>query len=416
MFAETHFPILLVLVVAVSGPLIAELPVGFRIPTVVIEVVLGIAIGPQVLGLVHFDGFVATMSKFGMAATLFMAGMELEFDRIRGRPLWLAMSGWGMSLALGLAVVAGLYLSPLHAPVIMALALTTTALGTLLPILRDAGQLDTGFGRMFIAAGTLGELGPIVAMSLLLSTQYTTLQEMGFLLVFLAVVFGATAIGIGLRPPRIVALLERTMHASSQLPIRLALLMLAAFFVLSEEFGFESILGAFAAGMVVGLATQGAEGRLLRVKIDAIFFGWFIPFFFIGTGLKFDLLSITGSGATMLLIPGFLALFLLVRGTPAFLYRNDLPVAERLPFALYSSVASLSLVVVVTEIGVRAKSMSTQEAAVLVGAVVSSVLLFPTIGGILLARAARSEPGQGAAGESNDGLVADPFKPKEAGP
>jgi Kef-type K+ transport system membrane component KefB len=107
MFAETLFPILLILVVAVSGPLIAELPVGFRIPTVVIEVVLGIIIGPQVLGLVHFDGFVVTMSKFGMAATLFMASMELEFDRIRGRPLGLAMGGWGMSLALGLAVADG---------------------------------------------------------------------------------------------------------------------------------------------------------------------------------------------------------------------------------------------------------------------------------------------------------------------
>jgi len=170
MFAETHFPVLLVLVAAVAAPLVAELPLGFRVPAVVLEVVLGIIIGPQVLGLVHFDGFVASMFTFGMAATLFMAGMELEFDRIRGRPLWLALSGWGMSLAIGLAVAAALYLSPLHTPMMVALALTTTALGTLLPILRDADQLDTPFGRLFIAAGTLGELGPIVAMSLILST------------------------------------------------------------------------------------------------------------------------------------------------------------------------------------------------------------------------------------------------------
>ena len=109
MFAETHFPVLLILLVAVAGPLLAELPVGFRVPAVVLEVVLGIIIGPQVLGLVHFDGIVASMFAFGMAATLFMAGMELEFERIRGRPLWLAVGGWGLSVVLGLSAAAVLH-------------------------------------------------------------------------------------------------------------------------------------------------------------------------------------------------------------------------------------------------------------------------------------------------------------------
>ena len=264
MFADAHLSVLLVLLVAVAGPLLAELPVGFRVPAVVLEVVLGIIIGPQVLGLVHFDGIVASMFAFGMAATLFMAGMELEFERIRGRPLWLAAGGWGISVALGLSVAGVLHASSLHDPMMVALALATTALGTLLPILRDADQLDTPFGRLFIAAGTMGELGPIVAMSLLLSKQYTTLQEFGFLMVFLVVVILAAAISLGLRPPRVLALLGRSMHASSQLPVRVTLLLFAAFFVLSERFGFESILGAFAAGLVVGLATQGAEGKAPR--------------------------------------------------------------------------------------------------------------------------------------------------------
>jgi Kef-type K+ transport system membrane component KefB len=378
--------------VAVAGPLLAELPIGFRVPAVVLEVVLGIIIGPQVLGLVHFDGIVASMFAFGMAATLFMAGMELEFERIRGRPLWLAVGGWGMSVALGLFAAAVLHASSLHDPMIVALALATTALGTLLPILRDADQLDTSFGRLFIAAGTMGELGPIVAMSLLLSQQYTTLQEFGFLMVFLVVVTLTAAISLGLRPPRVLALLGRSMHASSQLPVRVTLLLFAAFFVLSERFGFESILGAFAAGLVVGLATQGAEGIEPRMKIDAIFFGWFIPFFFVGTGIKFDLASITGNASNMLLVPISLGLFLLVRGAPVFLYRRDLTAAERISFALYSSVASLSLVVVITEIGVHAKTMSPETASVLVGAAVLSVLLFPTIAGQLLhQRQSRSE-------------------------
>jgi Kef-type K+ transport system membrane component KefB len=142
------------------------------------------------------------------------------------------------------------------------LALTTTALGTLLPVFRDGGQLETPFGRLFLAAGTAGELGPIVAMSLLLSQQYSTWREIGFLLLFLGVVFSAAVVGSRAWPTRFVALLNRTMHASTQLPVRLSLLTLGAFFVLSEDFGFESILGAFAAGMVLEMT-----GTMVRVMM-----------------------------------------------------------------------------------------------------------------------------------------------------
>jgi Kef-type K+ transport system membrane component KefB len=276
--ARTMFdlhPVFWIMVAAVLAPLLAEVPVGFRVPVVVFEIVLGIVLGPHVMGLVKFDGFVASMFAFGMAATLFMAGMELDFKHIRGAPVLTALRGWGVSLLLGVAAAALLYETPLaHAPLVLTLALCTTALGTLLPMLRDAGQLDSNFGRMFLAAGTVGEVAPIVAMSLLLSQEYSTWQEFGFLLLFLALVTAAAAAGMGLRPAPVVALLSRTMHASTQLPVRLSLLILAGFFVLTEEFGFENILGAFAAGMVVGLATKGHEAKPLRHKIDAVCFGW----------------------------------------------------------------------------------------------------------------------------------------------
>src|SRR5271165_3056752 len=287
-------PVLWLLVAAVIGPLLGEIPLGFRVPVVVLEVILGILIGPQALGLVRFEGFVATMFTFGMAASLFSAGMELDFARIRGSPLSLAVRSWTASLGLALAVTALLHATPLvHAPIMVTLALVTTALGTLLPVFRDGGQLDTPFGQLFVAAGTVGEVGPIIAMALLLSQRYSSWLELGFLLVFVAVVLSLAAVGMRARPVRVVALLGRTMHASTQLPIRLALLTLAAFFVLSEEFGFESILGAFAAGMVVGLATRGPEGKPFREKIDAVLFGWFMPFFFVGMGIKFDLKALT---------------------------------------------------------------------------------------------------------------------------
>jgi len=382
-------PVFWIMAAAVLAPLLAELPVRIRVPVVVFEILLGILLGPYGLRLVKFDGFVESMFALGMAATLFMAGMELDFKHIRGVPVMLALRGWAVSLLLGMAAAALLYETPLaRAPLMLTLALCTTALGTLLPLLRDAGQLDSSFGRMFLAAGTVGEVGPIVAMSLLLSQQYSSWQEFGFLLLFLALVTAAAAAGMGLRPAPVVALLARTMHASTQLPVRLSLLILAGFFVLTEQFGFESILGAFGAGMVVGLATKGHDAKPLRHKIDGVCFGWFIPFFFVGTGLKFHLTAITHDLTTALLVPAFLVVLLAVRGLPVLLYSQHLQRQERLPFALYSAVASLSLVVVITDIGVRTHSITTQLAAALVGAAVLSVLIFPTLAGALLPRAA----------------------------
>jgi hypothetical protein len=179
-----------------------------------------------------------------------------------------------------------------------------------------------------MAAGTLGEVGPIVAMSLLLSTQYSTWQEIGFLFALFAIIGTAIVVGMKARPPKLLALLGRQMHASTQLPVRISLLVLTAFMVLADQFGFEVILGAFA------------------------------------------------------------VLFLLVRGAPVFLYRDAIARAQRLPFALSSAVPLLSIIVVITEIGVRAKMMNPDVAAALIGAALLSVLLFPTIAGVILQRIA----------------------------
>jgi Kef-type K+ transport system membrane component KefB len=381
-------PVFWLLVAAVAAPLLGAAQVGVRVPVVVLEVVLGILFGPHVLDLIQFDGFVRTMFTIAMACTLFMAGMELDFAQIRGRPLTLALGGWAVSLVLGLAAVGLLHVVPtVDAPVMVTIALCTTGLGVLIPIFRDSGELDTVFGRMVMAAGTLGELGPIVAMSLLLSQRYSTWQEVGYLLVFFAIVGVACAVGMGARPPRLLAFLSRHMHTSTQLPVRISFLLLAGLLVLAERFGFEGIFGAFAAGMIVGMATRGATGKPLRDKIDAVAFGWFYPFFFVGTGVKFDVPALFANATTMLLVPAFVLLFLFVRGAPVWLlYRNTIGPAQRLPFALSSAVPSLSIIVVITEIGLRAKLLSHDIAAAMIGAALLSVLLFPTIAAALMAR------------------------------
>lgn len=381
-------PVLLVFSVAVVAPLLAELPVVKRVPIVVMEVLLGIVVGPHALGLMGPNAFVSTMSSIGTAALLFMAGMEIDFEAIRGRPLNLALGGWTLSVAVALLAVAGLHVIPeVQAPLMVTIALTTTGLGTLLPILRDGGRLDTPFGRTLLAAGTVGEVGPIVAVALALSTRYSAWQEFAFLLAFLGLVVAAAAVGVSARHPRLLSILGRTMHASSQLPVRLALLMLAALFALSAELGLEGVLGAFAAGMVVGLVTRGERGELFRVKIEAVCFGWLTPFFFVGTGIAFDLAALTRDAATVLLIPAFLILFLLTRGIAALLYRKDIPRPQLLPFALCSSVASLGLTVVITRIGSQAYHMNPDIAQALIAAALLSTLVNPTLAAVLLSRA-----------------------------
>jgi Kef-type K+ transport system membrane component KefB len=385
-------PIFWILAAAVLAPLLAEIPIGVKLPIVVLEVLLGIVLGPHVLDLVQFDGFVTTMHAIGMAATLFVAGMELDFSQIKGPPLKLAVGGWVLSVLIGIIVIGVMGAIPrVDAPLMVTLAMCTTSLGVLLPIFRDAGQLETTFGRLFLAVGTLGEVGPIVSMSLLLSQHYSSWQEGGFLVAFLLITGVAIAVGVRARPPNLLALLSRHMHQSSQLPVRIAFLLLASLLLLANQFGFESIFGAFAAGMVLGQATRGQQGHSLREKIETVSFAWFYPFFFVGTGIKFDVAALGQDVTTMLLVPTFALLFLLIRGIPVFLYRDRITASQRLPFALSSAVPSLSIVVVITEIGVRTKSMNSDVAAALVGAALLSVLIFPTLAGALLSRSVRSE-------------------------
>lgn len=383
----SHHPIFVIFVVAVTAPLLAQTRLGSRVPVVVIEVLLGVLIGQHVLQLIENDAFLATMRSVGMVAVMFMAGMEIDFNRIKGKPLSLAASGWLSSVVLAVLVVAVLHVIPdVQAPMMVVIALTTTGLGTLLPILRDSGQLEAPFGRMLLAAGTLGEVGPIVAVSLALSSRYSTWQEFLFLLVFLGLVGLAAAVGVGARPPKVIALLSRTMHASTQLPVRLSLMILGGLVLIANEFGFEAVFGAFAAGMIVGLATRGPDGEAFRLKIDAVCFGWFAPFFYVGTGIAFDVGALTRDVPTMLLLPTFLVLFLLVRGVPVLLYRRELAKPELLPFALSMSVTSLGLVVVITHVGLQTNHMSPDIARALVGAALLSLLVYPTLSRILLSR------------------------------
>jgi Kef-type K+ transport system membrane component KefB len=377
-----------VLGIAVLASLLAETRWGaLRVPAVVWEMLLGILIGPHVTGLVRSNSQLEWLGgTLGLAALFFMAGMELDLKRVKGRPLSLALRGWLLSLGIGLVAGFSLHrLSAVHAPMGIALALTTTAMGTFMPMLRDAGHIDSKFGALVLAAGAVGEFGPIIGVSLVLTHEYAPEQQAALLIGFVVVAIGVAIVALSLRPPRILNLLESGLHSSTQLPVCISLLLLISLDQVSRKIGFEAVLGAFTAGVIAGLASRGERGKLFREKMEAICFGFFVPFFFVVSGIDLDVGALFLDPRSLLLVPVFLALFLLVRGTPVLLYRNHLAENETLPFTLYSA-TTLPMLVVIAHLGVRTGQMPQGMAAALIGSGILSVLLFPMIANALMSR------------------------------
>ncbi|MGZ6951928.1 MAG: cation:proton antiporter [Acidimicrobiia bacterium] len=386
MFESSTGTLLLILAVAFVAPLVSSRFPRLRLPALVFEIVLGIVIGPEVLGLVRVTGPIELLSNLGLATLIFLAGFELELDRVRGRPLKLAIGGWLLSVVLALAF-AGLLLvtGVIAAELYVAFALTTTALGTLLPIVRDQGLLPTSFGTHVLAIGSVGEFLPIVAIALLLGETDT--GEAALALVAFAVVSVLAAVfAMQVHPGHVRRQLARTLRSSGQLYVRLALLTIALMAFLASELGLDFLLGAFMAGIVYRLYTTAgapeAELEVMESKLEAVSFGYLVPIFFVVTGITFDLHALAQPTA-VLKIPVFLAAFLLVRGLPILLYRRDVPDARsRASLALFSA-TGLPLVVAITTIGVDAGQMCSSTAAALVGAGMISVIGFPLLATLL---------------------------------
>jgi Kef-type K+ transport system membrane component KefB len=382
-------------VAAVAALTVALLPGRVAPPVVVLELLLGIAVGPQVLDLAQNDDFTAFFGNLGLGMLFFFAGYELDFDRLRGRPLALAGAGWALSLALaygigGALAAAGIVLSLLYTGSAMA----TTAVGTLIPILRDAGELRTKFGTYLLGAGAAGEFGPILLVTLVLSTTQP-LHEALILLSFIALaaivaVISVRSAGVGW------PLLESTLEASGQAAIRLLVVLVFGLVALASTLGLDILLGGFVAGIVTRLALRGREVEVLESKLTAIGFGFLIPFFFVTSGMDFDLDSLLSSAGALLKVPMFLALFLVVRGVPALLlYRGVLAARERTALAFFSA-TELPLVVAITTIATDGGHMRSSTAAALVGAAILSTLIYPFVG-LALRRRGGQDAGQGQA-------------------
>jgi Kef-type K+ transport system membrane component KefB len=385
-----------VVVAAVAALTVVALPRKLAPPVVVVELMLGIVIGPDVLGIADSDDFIEFFSSLGLGMLFFFAGYEIDFERIRGEPLRLGAWGWVLSLVLaygigGALAAAGVVISYLYT----GSALATTAIGTLIPILRDTGELRTRFGTYLLAAGAAGEFGPILLITLVLSTAQP-LHEAAILSAFIALALVLALLAVRLAWRGFPAL-ERTLESSSQLAVRIATVLVFGLVALAGELGLDILLGGFVAGMIVRAALRGRELTVFESKLTAVGFGFLIPFFFVTSGINFDLAALGTAEAIGKLVL-FLVLFLVVRGAPALLlYRKALDARARLALAFFSA-TELPLVVAITTLATEAGEMHSSTAAGLVGAAMLSTLIYPFVGMALRRSVSRQEPAVDVAG------------------
>jgi Kef-type K+ transport system membrane component KefB len=374
--------LLAVAAIAVLAPLLVGFVPRLRIPAVVLEIVAGIAVGPSVLDWVHVDLAVQILALFGLAFLLFLAGLEIDLHRLRGGALRVAVLGYLVTLVLGYASGAGLHAAGWVAqPLLIAVALSATSLGLVVPVLKDAGRVDSEVGQAAIAAATVADFAAIVLLSLFFSASGGSTGARLVLLVAFAALVVATGVavwGAG-RSMRLGDVLIRLQDTTAEIRVRFAVLLLVAFVALAERFGLESILGAFLAGAVVALVDRDAASHPnFRTKLDAIGYGFVVPVFFVASGIRLDLTGLLAHPSALARVPVFLAALLVVRGVPALLGLRAYGPRSATALALLQA-TSLPFIVTATQIGMALGAIRPVTGAALVCAGLLSVLLFPLL-------------------------------------
>jgi Kef-type K+ transport system membrane component KefB len=380
---------------ALAAPLALGLFPRIRLPAIVLEIVLGIVIGPHVLGWVSIDTPIRVMSLLGLAFLLFLSGLEVEYERFRGRLLRLTALGYAISFGLALLIGLGLHAGGLvKSPLLVGIALSATSLGIVIPVLKDAGQVATPFGQLVVAAASIAEIATIVLLSLFFSGEA---RGIGVKLVLLGL-FGLFVLAVGVavlgaeRSARISAALLRLQDTTAEIRIRGAFLLLTVFVVLAERLGLEAILGAFLASAIVKLVDrdQMMTHSEFRQKLEAVGYGVFVPVFFVATGVSFELNALFANATNLARVPIFLAALLVARGLPALVYRS-LTTRRQIVAAALLQATSLSFLVVAGQIGVQLDLVGPAVYAALVAAGLLSVLLFP-LTALTLLRTVEEEP------------------------
>ena len=390
--------LVIVAAIAVAAPMLVGFFPRIRVPAVVLEIIAGIVVGPSGLGWVEIDEPVEILALMGLAFLLFLAGLEIDAGRLRGRLLRLASVGFLLTVVLGVgagaALDAGGYV---ESPLLVGIALMATSLGLVVPVLKDARQADTALGQLVIASSSVADFGAVVLLTLFFSGEDTGTGAKlvllgGFGLLVVAAGLGLSQLG---RSMRLDGVLTRLQDTTAEIRIRIAVLILVAFVALAEQFGLETILGAFLAGAILNMVDRDAMSTHphFRLKLEAIGYGFLIPVFFITSGLRFDLQALLDSPSAIARVPLFLLALLVVRALPAALYRSTIGRRGAIAAGLLQA-TSLPFLVTAAAIGLELGELTAETGAALVSAGLLSVIVFPIVSlGLLRKRSpAAAEP------------------------
>src|SRR5215467_13003171 len=382
------------LLIVVAAGLLAPLVLGFfprvRLPAVVLEILLGIVIGPSGLGWAKPDAAVSILALVGLAFLLFLSGLEIDVDRLRGPIVTVTALGFAVSfviaILIGIALRAG---GLVRSPLFVAIVLAATSLGVVFPVLKDSHTVDSSLGQVVIAAASIAEFGSIILLSLFFSgkSSTSTAGRLVLLGIFgLVVVLVGAGIASAERSRSLSRVLRRLQDTTAQIRVRAAFLLMIGFTALAYRVGFETILGAFAAGALVSLLDRDETTHpKFRVKLQAVGFGVFIPIFFVTSGLRFDLSALFASSSTIARVPLFLLAILLARGLPTLVYVPTLGLSGSLIAGVLQA-TTLPFIVAATQIGLQLGIVSRASAAALVAAGLLSVIICPALGLALLRR------------------------------
>lgn len=371
---------------AAVAPLLSSLT-HKRVPDVVWLLILGVIVGPNGLGLAASTEPIALFREVGMGMLFLIAGTEINVEEVHGRAgrrsllTWLACFGIGLAVSWAAVAASGTTGVAAATYIALAIALTSTALGTLLPILMEAGVMGTTIGKAVLVHGAVGELAPIIAMSLLLSARSPWASAI-ILLVFAVASLVAVAIPTRfiLKHPAFGRTILHGAQTSQKTLMRVVMVVLTGLMALSAVMELDMVLGAFAAGIIVRALAPG-NFTMVEGELRTLGFSFLIPLFFVTSGMT---ISLSAVAAYPLLLVAFVGAILVVRGAPIILMERFHGSIERVGWTdatrigLYGA-TGLPIIVAVTELGVSTGVLPAWLASLLVVAGAMSVLLFPLV-------------------------------------
>ena len=376
------------IVAAIAPALSRSVPRGLA-PGVVVEILAGLVLGPHVLGWISVDAPSDTLAALGLAFLFFLAGLEIDLGVIRGALLLRSMAAYvaGLGLALAMAAILNSW-GLVRAPALVAVALSATGLGLVIPLLRDARLLQTPAGRLVAAAASVAEFSAVVVLALGFGEGHSPGVSVALLgsLVILTVVVTAAGRRLGARGA-VTALVDRLSGGASQLRVRLSVALVVGFAALAQRLDLEVVLGAFFAGGILNVLDHGMRDREFRGRLDGIGYGFLIPIFFIVSGARLDPSALRWWPDALVVVPTLSLALLVARGLPVLLFRLD-QANETLGVGLLCA-TSLPFIVTATQLGLAQGRLDATTAAALTTAGLLSVCVFPALGVRALQRTGR---------------------------